>query len=138
MSGWEPSNHAVPIPKGPIAGTFGQPLTSPLASTSSRPPQLSPVVRPAGPIVTRPPVPTHHFLPPPSVPNAARNRIPSKSSRPVIAPNPADVGKSSLPAARVHHIVKADKDIEKVGKEAVFLISKVTVSCPLGVTSCQP
>jgi DNA polymerase epsilon subunit 4 len=37
-------------------------------------------------------------------------------------------GTTSLPVARVQRIVKADKDIQMVNKEAIFAISIVTVS----------
>ena len=36
-------------------------------------------------------------------------------------------GTTSLPVARVQRIVKADKDIQMVNKEAIFAISIVTV-----------
>lgn len=37
-------------------------------------------------------------------------------------------GVSLLPISRVHRIIKADKDIKLCSKEAIFLISKATVS----------
>jgi len=39
-----------------------------------------------------------------------------------------DPGTSVLPVARVHKIIKADEDIRLCSKEAIFLISKLTVS----------
>jgi len=40
-------------------------------------------------------------------------------------------GESKIPVARVNRIVKADKEVRLCSKEAVFLISKATVSCIL-------
>ena len=39
-------------------------------------------------------------------------------------------GESKIPVARVNRIVKADKEVRLCSKEAVFLISKATVSSP--------
>jgi hypothetical protein len=46
-----------------------------------------------------------------------------------IHPTESVPGTTTLPVARVQRIVKADKDIQMVNKEAIFAISVVTVSC---------
>lgn len=55
-------------------------------------------------------------------PAAAKKRAPPKPS------TSADPGVSLLPISRVHKIIKADKDVRLCSKEAIFLISKATVS----------
>lgn len=52
-----------------------------------------------------------------------------KTRKPKQLAKPAPVpGTSSLPAARVAKIIKADKDITKCSKESIFLMSIATVS----------
>lgn len=45
-------------------------------------------------------------------------------------------GESKIPVARVNRIVKADKEVRLCSKEAVFLISKATVSSFLRALKC--
>lgn len=47
-------------------------------------------------------------------------------------------GASAFPVSRVHKIMKLDKDVSLASKEAIFLISKTTVSCSLpGASSSE-
>jgi DNA polymerase epsilon subunit 4 len=53
---------------------------------------------------------------------------PNGEKAPKAKPAPPELGESSLPMARVQRIMKADKDLPNVTKEAVHMISVATVS----------
>lgn len=59
---------------------------------------------------------------------ASRTIKPSAKRSAANASSGSKPGVTSLPVARVQRIVKADRDIQKVNKEAIFAISVVTVS----------
>lgn len=60
--------------------------------------------------------------------NGSTSAAPPKPKAPKVAYKQPEKGTTSLPAARVQRLIKADRDIQKCAKDAVFATSVATVS----------